>query len=698
MNKASLSIHFAPLLNDSLMSILVLMVCAIFLISVFTYKKGALIRLLCAASFLLVLFNPSIIQEKREPVKDVLAVIIDNSPSQTYGMRTERTKLAVNTLKEKLNSIPELEVRMVNAPTDANSLMNETKLFEPLEKALSDVPLNRRAGAIFITDGQIHDIPKDIERFNNFGPVHGLLSGDKNEKDRQLVILEAPAYGIVGQSVTIKYRIEDTANVNKRNATLFIKQNHKKNKPEIIPVNKDLTLDITVEHAGQNILDLEVSSIDDEITLSNNRAPIIINGVRDRLRVLLVSGQPHAGERTWRNILTSDPGVDLVHFTILREPNKVDVTPQNELSLIAFPFRELFEIKLYDFDLIIFDRYRLNRILPNYYFANIARYVREGGALLEASGPSYAGSDSIYSTALKDVLPAYPLGHVIERSFKPTLTDTGKRHPVTQNLHWYGVKENDPGWGSWLRQIAVSPKSGNTLLGGHEEYPLLILDRVGEGRIAQLASDHIWLWSRGYQGGGPQAELLRRLAHWLMKEPELEENALEVSADNNTLIIKRRSLTETNLTITITSPKGEKTTLELLPGKHGWLEGKTVATELGVYTVDDGEQIRFAVIGELNPPELRGVKTTDKELQEIVEHTNGSIKWLIDNDDLNVRSLSPGRNYAGNGWIGVRSNKSYSVSGVSDRPFVSEWVYALLLMALLIITWWLEGKTPKRND
>jgi hypothetical protein len=698
MNKASLSIHFAPLLNDSLMSILVLMVCAIFLISVFTYKKGAFIRLLCASSFLLVLFNPSIIQEKREPVKDVLAVIIDNSPSQTYGLRTERTNLAVNNLKEKLNSIPELEVRMINAPTDANSLMNETKLFDPLEKALSDVPLNRRAGAIFITDGQIHDIPKDIERFNNFGPVHGLLSGDKNEKDRQLVILEAPAYGIVGQSVTIKYRIEDTANVNKRNATLFIKQNHKKNKPEIIPVNKDLTLDITVEHAGQNILDLEVSSIDDEITLSNNRAPIIINGVRDRLRVLLVSGQPHAGERTWRNILTSDPGVDLVHFTILREPNKVDVTPQNELSLIAFPFRELFEIKLYDFDLIIFDRYRLNRILPNYYFANIARYVREGGALLEASGPSYAGPDSIYSTALKDVLPAYPLGHVIESSFKPTLTDTGKRHPVTQNLHWYGVKENDPGWGSWLRQIAVSPKSGNTLLGGHEEHPLLILDRVGEGRIAQLASDHIWLWSRGYQGGGPQAELLRRLAHWLMKEPELEENALEVSADSNTLIIKRRSLTETNLTITITSPKGEKTTLELLPGKNGWLEGKTVATELGVYTVDDGEQIRFAVIGELNPPELRGVKTTDKELLEIVEHTNGSIKWLIDNDNLNVRSLSPSRNYAGNGWIGVRSNKSYSVSGVSDRPFVSEWVYALLLMVLLIITWWLEGKTQKKSD
>lgn len=680
------------------MSILVLLVCVIFLISVFTYKKGAFIRLLCAASFLLVLFNPSIIQEKRVPVKDVLSVVIDNSPSQTYGTREERTNTAVTHLKEKLKSFPELEVRYIHAPLESSALMNETNLFEPMEKALSDVPFNRRAGAIFITDGQIHDVPKELEQYSNFGPVHGLLSGDRNEKDRQLIILEAPAYGIVGQNVTIKYRIEDTANINKSSATLFIKQNHKKNKPEIVPINKDLTLEVNVEHAGQNILDLEVSSIDGEITLSNNRAPIIINGVRDRLRVLLVSGQPHAGERTWRNILTSDPGVDLVHFTILREPNKVDVTPQNELSLIAFPFRELFEIKLYDFDLIIFDRYRLNRILPNYYFANIARYVREGGALLEASGPSYAGPDSIYSTALKDILPAYPLGNVIENAFKPTLTDTGKRHPVTQNLHWHGMKENDPGWGAWLRQIAVSPKSGNTLLGGYNHQPLLILDRVGEGRIAQLASDHIWLWSRGYQGGGPQAELLRRLAHWLMKEPELEENALEVSSDNNTLIIRRRSLTETALTITITSPKGEKTTIELLPGRNGWLEGKTLATELGVYTVDDGEQIRFAVIGDLNPPELRGVKTTDKHLLDLVEHTNGSIKWLIDNDDLNIRSLAPNRTYSGNGWIGFRSNKSYSISGVSDKPFVSEWAYALILMVLLIATWWIEGRSQQNKE
>ena len=132
---------------------------------------------------------------------------------------------------------------------------------------------------------------------------------------------------------------------------------------------------------------------------------VTIDGVRDKLRVLLVSGEPHAGERTWRNLLKSDANVDLVHFTILRPPEKLDGTPINELSLIAFPVRELFQQRINDFQLIIFDRYARQGIVPPIYLDNIAKYVRNGGAVLVAAGPDYAGPTSIWHTPLDAVLP-----------------------------------------------------------------------------------------------------------------------------------------------------------------------------------------------------------------------------------------------------------------------------------------------------
>ena len=170
-------------------------------------------------------------------------------------------------------------------------------------------------------------------------------------------------------------------------------------------------------HAGQNILEVELETAPGELTPANNRAVIAAEGVRENLRVLLVSGEPHAGERTWRNLLKSDAAVDLVHFTILRPPEKQDGTPINQLSLIAFPTRELFSEKINDFDLIIFDRYQHRGMLQLLYYDNIARYVEEhGGALLVAAGDDYAGSLSLFRTPLSPVLPAVPTGRVLSRA------------------------------------------------------------------------------------------------------------------------------------------------------------------------------------------------------------------------------------------------------------------------------------------
>lgn len=696
MNNSSLTVHFTPVIPDPFLYAIIAACVALLALSIFFYRRGLFWRTLCAAGFLLVFLNPSIVEEDRKPVDDVIAIIADRSPSQNNGLRTQRTDDALAYLEKKLSIIPGLEVRTIDAPANGSALANETRLFDALDQIMSDVPVTRRAGAIFITDGQIHDAPSDSGRLGDYGPIHALLTGDKDERDRQLVVLEAPAYGIVGQNVTIRYRIEDTDNINEEFATVVTRVNNENPSMDLVPVGEEKSFTVTIDHAGQNIVDLQASPLDDEITLANNHAPLIINGVRDRLRVLLVSGQPHAGGRTWRNLLTADPGVDLVHFTILREPNKLDATPQNELSLIAFPFRELFEIKLYDFDLIIFDRYRLNRILPNFYFANIANYVKDGGALLEASGPAFAGADSVYTTALKDVLPAYPTGQVFQQSFKPEITAIGNRHPVTQGLRWFGPQGEPESWGPWLRQIAVHPLSGNTLMTGVNDQPLLILDRVGKGRIAQLASDQIWLWSRGYEGGGPQAELLRRLAHWLMKEPELEENALDVHIDGQDITVTRRSLKDIPLSAILTTPDGKDHPLELLPNNDGALEGHFKAEDLGIYTIDDGEKKRFAIIGDLNPPELRGVKTTEERIQHATAISKGSIQWLAENRTPDIRLLPPGRSYGGKNWIGLRKNRSYTVSGVKDRPFLPSWFYALGLLTLLIAAWWFEGRARRQ--
>lgn len=691
---ASMTIHFAPVIDLPVLAALLLAGAVLLLLSAFLYRRGFWWRLLCLVVFTLFLCNPSFVEEQREAVPDVALAILDRSPSQHYGERTARTDRARAYIEQTLGAREDIELRVIEAPPGDAPLLRETRLFGAVADAYEDVPVARRAGVILLTDGQVHDLPPEGQYdADRFGPLHTLLSGTKDEKDRRLVILEAPAYGIVGQDITIRYRIEDTDNIGYSTARLHVRANGQ-DLAEQIPVNEDQAIRLPITHGGQNIFDFKVEDVDGELTTANNRAAIIANGIRERLRVLLVSGQPHAGGRTWRDMLTSDPGVDLVHFTILREPDKLDATPQNELSLIAFPFRELFETKLYDFDLIIFDRYRLNRILPEFYFSNIVQYVRNGGALLEASGPSFAGADSIYNTDLSMILPGMPTGEVLETPFLPTLTDAGRRHPVTQNLQGAG---GDPAWGKWLRQIPLNVQAGDILMRGAQDNPLLILNRVGEGRVAHLASDQIWLWSRHYDGGGPHADLLRRLSHWLMKEPELEENALNVTANGATLSIRRHILEDAPLQVEITAPDGTISNETLNNVGDGVLGADITVDQLGIYTVDDGTQQRFAIIGDINPPELQGVVTTEHLLKPMSDASRGRIIWLEDTPEPAIRILSGGRQYGGHGWIGLRHSSGYKVSGVRAHPLMPAWAWASLLLAVMVCAWWMEGRGLKKS-
>ena len=330
-----------------------------------------------------------------------------------------------------------------------------------------------------------------------------------------------------------------------------------------------------------------------------------IDGVRDKLRVLLVSGEPHAGERTWRNLLKSDASVDLVHFTILRPPEKQDGTPINELSLIAFPTRELFQQKINEFHLIIFDRYARQGVLPIIYFDNIARYVRDGGAVLVAAGPDYASPTSIWRTPLDVVLPAEPSGRTTEGAFHARLTDLGKRHPVTRGLE--GGESDPPNWSRWFRLVDARAEKGVPVMKGPDDKPLLLLSREGEGRVALLLSDHIWLWARAYEGGGPHLDLLRRLSHWLMKQPDLEEEALRLGVRGRDLEVRRQSMADEVAQVTVTTPSGQTRSLTLDKAEPGVWKAITQANELGLWRATDGKLTALVNVGPANPREYAEV-------------------------------------------------------------------------------------------
>jgi hypothetical protein len=675
------NLAFAPMLPWLLLGPLVVLAAGAALAAFLGRGRGRWWRSVMLAGIVLALLQPSIVREQRDPVKDVAVVVVDRSPSQHFAGRTERTDKAVADLKTELARFPDLETRIVES--DSNPVGEETDLFGPRADSLSDIPRDRLAGTFLITDGEVHDAPKPAA-VQNQGPIHVLLTGTRDERDRRIEIVDAPGYGIVGNKVTVKLRVVDANIPSTGSIPLKITQDAGAPTTLLVTPGADTTVDVPIDHGGPTTVELEAAPAEGELTLSNNKAAVVINGVRERLRVLLISGEPHAGERTWRNLLKADPSVDLVHFTILRPPEKNDGTPFNELSLIAFPIAELFDVRLHEFDLIIFDHYQQMLLLPEYY-----------ENLLEASGPGFEGSASLFRTALRDVLPGSPTGREINVPFKPVVTDLGDRHPVTTELP--GNKEDGPpDWGRWFRQGEVEPVDSKSavVMTGAENKPLLLLAHAGEGRVAQLSSDQIWLWSRGFEGGGPQAELLRRLAHWLMKEPELDENQLTATAKNRQITITRRALERSPdpVQVAVTNPDGTAHQVALEESGHGIAHATVPADAIGLYKVTDGVRSAFAVVGSIDTPELRNILTTETPLKPLVTATGGSIAWLADGDRLDIRRVDADGVTGGHGWMGLRRNGQYTVRGVTETPLLPVALLLILLGGTLGLAWFREGR------
>jgi hypothetical protein len=704
-------LQWAPLLPPWVLAALGIVGLLLVLLAFTARLPGRWWRLVLLLLLLGWLSGPTLVRQHWHSRPDIALLVVDHSGSTTIRHRAAIEDAARAQLQREAAAIPGLELRTITLPEHGSS---GTDLFAAASRALADIPPDQLAGVIALSDGEIADVPKNPP-FS--APFHLLIPARGEETDRRLRLLAAPRYGVVGSKAELRYVVQDLGPAPPGGHSLVtIRRDGQEISRAEVPVGVPQSITVPIPREGPSVMVLSASALPGEASLINNQQIVTINGVRDRLHVLLISGQPDPGERAWRRLLKSDPGVDLVHFTILRPPEKDDLTPLNQLALIAFPERELFEQKIRDFDLIILDRFQNQGILPSTYLANIARYVRDGGALLLEAGPEFAGAGSLAHSPLASILPAQPVGgqsgdqdfgfpdtmrpttqmtsgHGITIApFRPTLTAPGLRDPVTADLPGAGDTAM-PDWGRWYRLIDVGPSKGQVLMAGAGGRPLLILDRVGRGRVGLLLSDQIWLWARGHDGGGPQAELLRRIAHWLMKEPALDENRLTATIANSRLLIDHRQLAAGPPSrVTVTNPEGGTQSYTLKPIGPGHASLDLPMAAAGLWSVTDGTHTAYAASDTADPLEWQDLRATATKARTLIRETHGSAHFLLSGGTPALRLVDAASVQGGPGWIGLRRNHAHVTIGIALTPLIPGWAALPLLMLILLIGWRREGQ------
>jgi hypothetical protein len=635
----------------------------------------------------LLLLNPVLTREARQPLPDKVIVAIDESPSQKIGRRAEMSEKALQRIQAQLAEIKGVEPVVLRL--DGGKGGEGTRLFTALADKMAGLPLSQVAGTILITDGQVHDVPAKMDALEKLAPFHVLLTGSRHEFDRRLSVVSAPKYAVLGDRVKVTVRLDVYGGDGAAEAVpLAVFHDGAAVETRDIRPGQAADFLFDVDHPGQSVFAFKVPAAEGELTAANNAAAVIVQGIRNRLRVLLVSNAPHMGERAWRNLLKSDPSIDLVHFTILRTPASMDPTPTDEMSLIAFPVEELFQRKLRDFDLVIFDRYRQYDLLMPHYFTNIARYVRDGGAFLMALDTA-SPDRALYGTDIGALLPVAPAGQdILRQNFTPQRTAAGLAHPVTADL----PPESD--WGKWYAMDDVQARSGDVLLQGARAKPLLVLDKVGKGRVAVLASDNIWLWSKGAdETVGPYRDLLRNLSHWLMKEPELDDDYMKASVQGDKISLSQRDRSAGEKSLQMTAPSGREETLSWSAPENGWRKAVVQAEETGVYAFASGARKVFAVVGSADDPEFTDVHATVEKLKPVVALRRGAEIWLDETPGFMLRRIGKhASRTGGEDWIGLVRNGAYTVGRTEQGPLLPEGLSMALLLGLCLLVWWREGR------
>ena len=706
------NLTFSPVISYWYIFSFIILFFVFTLYSIINSASGIIYRVLIFITLVIMISQPSLKIEKRKIEKDIITLVIDKTDSQKITDRDKKVEEVYENILNKISrfkSLDILEVRIEKGETTTqfgsaeniknkklpkkklkNNEPNKSNILSILENNINKIPSKRLSAILILTDGQIHDINKN-NLFDKYDvPLYFLLVGNKKINDKRLSIISKPEFGYLDEESEIIINLKDFLKSNEIKTKLLIEQ--KNSKKEIQVVNgADTSIKINSLEPGENIIKISSKIRPNELSTINNSKIVKIAGIRKQLRVLLISGAPYNGTRVWRNFLKSDPSVELVHMTVLRPPTKNDNTPVNELSLIPFPTKELFEKKLNKFQLIIFDNFMGKNVLNPVYFQNILNFVDEGGAILEITGPSYNTNSSLFRTEIGKILPGVPSGKVLVGEYKPQLTEIGKIHPVTKNL--FSDMKN---YGSWyqMNKIDELDDESITLLSGLNNKPLLVIKKVNKGRIAQIYSKNIWLWTKtGNDDGGPYNKLIKNLAHWLMKEPSLEDSKLKVAPQiEKKLLITKNFLKEPKLLeikITITTPEGNTIEKKLKRIKNNNYSEIFEYQEEGLYVISDLNNQVFVDTTSENNLELNEIHLTDEYLQS-TEFSNIFSKslWINDNSvpKFKEAKVLDKRNKNKNVFFFLRNN-NFTIEGFENKQLLNPVFYFLILTILLYMCW-----------
>ncbi len=653
---------FSPLLATPWLALIAAAAALATITALIRRARGAAFRGLGFLLLFGVLCGPEFLTQTTRPVRDVALLVVDHSQSMAIGARQAMAARATAALQ---SSAGDVDLRTVEIPAAADG---GTELFATIRNALNNIPADRLAGVIAVTDGEIAD-PDAAPKLP--APLTILLTAEDEETDRELRLLATPAFGLVGQTATFHFEVLDHGVTNgPASAEVTISEDGTAIS-QTVPIGQPVAVTIPIRHAGPTTVAIAAAALPGEVSLINNQAAFTINGIHKRLDVLMISGSPTQGERSWRLLLKSDPAIQLVHFTILRLPGEmIDADPQ-DLALVPFPVRRLFETDIDKFDLIILDRFDAVGLLPPAYLADVATYVRNGGALLAEVGPEFATADSLAFTPLGTILPAQPAppGDMVQ-PFAPQVTELGSRDPVTAPFAGLNLPP-------WYRMEAASPSFGDVLMTGPSGAPLLILGTAGQGRAGMLLSDQFWLWTRGGSHAGPALPLLRRIVHWLLREPSLEAESLTAAIDpSGRLVIDRQTLAaQTPGSAEVTDPAGQTRLVKLSPNGAGRYEASLPIDQPGVWRITQGGLTAYAAATITNRQEYQDLAATAAILRPAAQN----ILWLGRGPAPPLAQL-------------LRPRHATEIIGTSETPLLPPLPVLIVALTLLAASWWRERR------
>ena len=684
------------LLDNIYIFFFIIAFCFLLILSYYLKLRNLGLRFITFVIILVIIFNPIVNSTDKELKNDIVIIVSDFTKSIKETSKENKVKIVKQNLNDQLKKFNNLNVLNINVLEEKENTSLEidnygTLIHKSITRSLNNINIDRVSGIIVLTDGQIHD----MQNFNTISksiPIHFMIIGNKQEKDQFLLAENIPKYVLLGNNLEFNVEIISNIGESKVKTSFFLDGSLIKTM-SLIP-NKAHKISLPLKHAGENILDIKINNNSKEISFLNNSITQVVNGVHDRLRVMLISGEPNMGLRNLRNILNSDPSIELIHFTILRPPTKRDLTPVKELSLIPFPTQELFAADISKFSLIIFDQYGLQGILPPKYLDNITRFVIEGGALLDIAGKKYVSEESLTYSPIKKILPTKPLSDFQSNGFKPLLTEIGERHPITNKIK-DNYNNNNNEWGNWFSFTKSSIISGKKLM-HFDNYPILVVDKVGQGRVAQILSNQSWVWQKSEKNRGPLIALIRNTIQWLLKNPRMEENFIQFKKNNKQVLVQLNSLKSGDVSSQITTPSNKKIKMVLKDNKKGMLEGTFISDEKGKFKITFNEKEKFIHIGEKNKIELLDIRSSDKTIKEYInkKHENSDLITIFWEEEGIPEVVRVYNNKVINGkkWIGILKKNVVKEGASVKKEFFKWYLIFFLLVSFLFLSWYREGK------